>query len=112
MEDKSLGEIMDALKENIGNFLDAMTDIQAKNGEISPERAEISKEKTRLKLEMYDIERKLQDVTDNKYPEIGRYVNDYYRHDIEAMKELYDRCKKYLDDNNLPYTQEDEDKED
>lgn len=55
---------------------------------------------------MEQLEEKLDEVTDNTYVEIGNFMNEYMEKELVLMQETYDKCKKWLDDNNKPYREE------
>lgn len=108
MEKEELKEKREIVADTIGEMFEKMLKKDVKDGRISEERAEITREKLKLQTENYKLATELREVSDNTYPEIGRILNDYYRQDNNAMQEALDRCKKYLDENNLPYQEKEE----
>lgn len=80
--------------------------------ELPEEKLQVVTEKIKLKKENEEASKKMEEVTHNTYVEIGKYINEYIAEDTMAMRRLYDKCKKWLDDNNKPYREDFDDEDD
>lgn len=100
-------EKMEKMEKLYDCFSDIIFDEGArKEMGITPERHQIGKEKMKLMFEQALLERQLHEVTDNSYIEIGKIMVDFIRRENELYKETYEKCKKWLDDNNKPYKED------
>lgn len=59
-----------------------------------------------------EIEEKLNTVTRNYYAEIGEFINEYLEKDIVLLKDLYKKCKNWLDENEIKESNDDDDDDD
>lgn len=104
------------LMDELNGFFERLTckriDELVEKGEITKDREDIVREKLRLDLAEAKASRKLDEVTDNDYIEIGVYMNDFRRELVELYEKTYEKCKKWLDDNQKPYCTKPEDEED
>lgn len=87
----------------ISELFNRVTDAQLEEGEITPERADIGKRKFELIVEAHHIQKLMDEVTDNDYIEIGNILNELHEKENAITLEAYEKCKKWLDDNNMPY---------
>lgn len=92
-------------------ILDEHTDEDLKAGKITEKRAGLIKRKHQLMGELHLAKDNLEEYLDNDYDGIAELVNEQLEKEITLYKETAEKCKKWLDDNNLPYKTEDEEED-
>lgn len=103
------GEMGEKFKSFADEMFGMMVNKAVEVGDITEKRAEITKRKYKLHAEQTILEEKLESVTHNTYEDIGDMLNDMIEKQNKVMQETYEKIKKYLDDNNLPYEEKEED---
>lgn len=71
--------------------------------EIDEDREKIIRKKFELDKAEAHAKRRLNEVTHNDYKEIGVMMNELREGIVKLYEDAYERCKKWLDDNQLPY---------
>ena len=84
-------------------WVDCMTE---EDDDIDSERKAVTKEKLQLLYKQKELEDKLGEVTSNTYTEIGKILNELIKRQNELLEKAYSKCKKWLDDNNMPYKED------
>lgn len=79
--------------------------------EIPADKADFLKRKAGVMMDETDADLKLDEVTHNCYVEVGEILIKLHRDMTELKKQAYIDCKKWLDDNHMPYTEEEETEE-
>lgn len=110
-EDFFKGEMGEKFKSFADEMFGMMVDKSLKAGDISERRAEIVKRKFKLNAEEVALKEQLDSLTHNTYEEVGEMLNDMREQHNKIIKDTYEKIKKYLDDNNLPYEENEEDEE-
>lgn len=94
--------------EEMGEFFGELANVlEEKLNEIkkksTPRKEAQVKRKRELMKENSKLEDQLEEVTSNTYAEIGEFMNEYLEKENALMKELYKKCKNWLDENDMPY---------
>lgn len=96
----------------VNTMTEAITKDAVESGEIDEEKAQVSMEKFQLLTEQAILEDKLGNVTRNSYVGITKILNEHEKVVNESLAQTYEKCKKFLDDNNLPYEEKRKDTDD
>lgn len=104
-------EMREMLEDVFDTFLEKLTAEGIKNGDFDEERAEVSKEKFRLLRKQARLERELGDVTSNTYTGIGKIMNELIRKQNDLLVWAHEECAKFLEENNLPAEELDEEED-
>jgi tRNA(Phe) wybutosine-synthesizing methylase Tyw3 len=101
-------------EDNLDEALEKMFEELKKSlvEKLPKDKLRVKLEKAKLMSEADELSEKLKEVTRNSYVEVGKYINEYLAEDNKAMKKLYEKIKKYLDDNDLPYEEDDKEEDD
>ncbi len=95
----------------MNTLFEAAAEDAIKEDGISQERIDVSKEKMHIAIEQKCLEVELDSYTHNTYIGIAKILNEHHRKVNELLSETCKKCKAFLDDNNLPYEEEREEKE-
>ena len=99
------------LVDKVVNLLaETAADVYREEGE-SEEDIKIRIEKFKILREQSELEHELDSYTHNSYIGITAILNEHFKKVNELLKETTEKCKKFLDDNNLPYEEKSEDEE-
>lgn len=94
----------DEFEELLDKFFGKLTELaKKKEEETTPRKQAQIERKLKLKKEVFELEDKLESVTNNDYVEIGEFMNEYFESEIGLLKKTYRKCKEWLDDNDMPY---------
>jgi len=101
--EEDFGELIEELFESIKKKAKELEKMKA---EITPRKEAQVNRKLKLQEENDRLQRRMEKVTDNTYVEIGEFLNEYLEEDNERLRKLYDKCEKWLIDNNKPFKNE------
>jgi hypothetical protein len=105
-------EFMKLVDDTMSKFFEFELNRAIEDGDIDEDRVEIVREKFRLDKGIAMAHKKLDDVTHNDYREIALIMNELRVGELKLYEETYEKCKKWLDDNNMPYDNSKDDDED
>lgn len=101
-------------KEFIDKILNVMCEAheqeELENGE-NIEDIKVRTKRFKTIMENARLEEELGKYTHNSYIGITKIMIEHYEKENELLKETAEKCKKYLDDNSLPYREEDKEDE-